>query len=125
MKMLLIDVENPCVQEVDANGLDDYYRLIGCDCIDVTVRKVAGMRLPIICDDEGYFKEKPIRSAYYEEPDTLPLVGNLLICGGMLEGKLLPLTDEQKEKVQNEIFATLDLATAKVRPILRLQLEWR
>lgn len=122
MKMLLIDVKNACVEEVDANGLDDYYRFIGCDCIDITVRKVAGMRLPIICDDEGFLKANPIRSAYYEEPDMLPLVGNLLICGGMLEGKLLPLSDEQKERVQNEIFATLELNTGMVRPMLRLQL---
>ena len=30
MKMLMIDVENRKVKLVEANGLKDYYKLIGC-----------------------------------------------------------------------------------------------
>ena len=35
MKMLLLDVKNREVKMVEANGLDDYYRLIGCRTIDI------------------------------------------------------------------------------------------
>ena len=35
MKYLLLDVKNREVKTVEANGLDDYYELIGCRNIDI------------------------------------------------------------------------------------------
>lgn len=36
MKMLLLDVQNNDVKVVEANGLEDYYKYIGCSVIDCT-----------------------------------------------------------------------------------------
>ena len=40
MKGLLIDVHNAKIQEVEVSELDDYYKWIGCENIDITSRKV-------------------------------------------------------------------------------------
>lgn len=38
MKGLLIDVHNAKIQEVEVSELDDYYKWIGCENIDITSR---------------------------------------------------------------------------------------
>ena len=53
MKMLLIDVKNREVRMLEASTLKEYYKLIGCDIIDIVQRKIAGKYYEIICDDEG------------------------------------------------------------------------
>lgn len=55
MKGLLIDVHNAKIQEVEVSELDDYYKWIGCENIDITSRKIGGRIYDIICDDEGFF----------------------------------------------------------------------
>lgn len=82
MKMLLLNVINETVTVVDAETLDDFYKLLGCDCID------------IICDDEGLFVNDPKISAIGNMGEPV-LVGNLLLCkGNDKNGDLLPLNDE-------------------------------
>ena len=42
MKGLLLNVMESKVEIVQANGLKDYYRLIGCSTIDIVKRRIAG-----------------------------------------------------------------------------------
>lgn len=63
MKMLLLDVYNNEVKMVEVNGLDDYYKYIGCSCIDIVRRKIGDLTVEIVCDDEGTFVEHPKVSA--------------------------------------------------------------
>ena len=95
MKMMLIDVENISVGVVDANGLDDYYKYIGCRCIDIVRRKIGGLPVEIVCDDEGLLVENPKLSAL--DMDGQPtLFGNLLIASGrVVDGELTELTTEE------------------------------
>ena len=51
MRALFLDMENDDVTVVEVNGLQDYYRLIGCDCIDIANMEIRGKRFDIICDD--------------------------------------------------------------------------
>ena len=51
MKMLLLDVKNREVKMVEANELDDYYRLIGCRTIDIVSRSIGDVRVEIVIDD--------------------------------------------------------------------------
>lgn len=92
---MLIDVENISVGVVDANGLDDYYKYIGCRCIDIVRRKIGGLPVEIVCDDEGLLVENPKLSAL--DMDGQPtLFGNLLIASGrVVDGELTELTTEE------------------------------
>ena len=45
MKMLMIDVENRKVKLVEANGFKDYYKLIGCRCIDIVRRTIGDVEV--------------------------------------------------------------------------------
>ena len=103
MRALLLDVNADQLLEVNANGLDDYYRLIGCTCIDIVSRKINGIRYEIVCDDEGTFVENPKISAINHKGDPM-LVGNLIIAGPAVEGELTDLTDSDMEYIRRNIY---------------------
>ena len=67
MKMLLLDVENKEIKMVEANGLDDYYELIGCRCIDIVRRTIGDVEVEIVLDDEGALVNQPKISAISPE----------------------------------------------------------
>ena len=100
MKMLLLDVQNNDVKVVEANGLEDYYKFIGCSVIDIVRRKIGDITVEIVCDDEGTFAEHPKASA--TTVDGKPcLFGNLLIAGGeVIDGELTELTEEEIEYIK-------------------------
>lgn len=103
MEMLLIDVENNKVKVVDVDGLGDYYKYIGCRCIDIVNRKIGDKRFEIICDDKGLFVENSKTSAITESGKPL-LVGNLLIAGGeVFDGELTPITASEVEYIYDFI----------------------
>ena len=53
MKILMLDVENKEIKIVEANGLNDYYELIGCRYIDIIHRRIGDVEVEIVLDDEG------------------------------------------------------------------------
>ena len=81
MKMLMIDVENREVKMVEANSLDDYYKLIGCRTIDIISRSIGDVRVEIVIDDEGALVENPKPSGISVD-GTPMLFGSLLIASG-------------------------------------------
>lgn len=95
MKMLLLDVRNNEVKIVEANGLEDYYKYIGCSVIDIVRRKIGNLTVEIVCDDEGTFVDHPKVSAidFVGQPC---LYGNLLVAGGkVIDGDLTELTEKE------------------------------
>ena len=113
MKMLMIDVENKDVRLVEANTLDDYYRLIGCRIIDIISRSIGDIRVEIVLDDEGALVENPKVSAISVD-GTPMLFGNLLIASGKVteDGELTELTkDEIDEIMQNVATITTSVYT--------------
>lgn len=79
IKGILINVYEGYVKVVEVEKtLDEYYRILGCNCIDITRRKIGNKTFEIIVDDEGALKTRPIISAVdsYGNP---ALVGNLFI----------------------------------------------
>ena len=93
MRGLLLNVVEDRVEIVETNGLDDYYRLMGCSVIDITQRKIAGKYYDIICDDEGLLKENSKISAITHMGQPM-LVGNLIIAGEAdADGNLTDLLD--------------------------------
>lgn len=103
MRGLLLDVMQNKVEVVEVNGLDDYYRLIGCSLIDITQRKIAGKYYEIICDDEGLLKENPKISAINDMGQPM-LVGNLIIAEEVDEdGNLTDLLDADIKHIRENI----------------------
>ena len=97
MKMLLLDVKNNDVKIVEANGLEDYYKYIGCSTIDIVRRKIGNMPVHIVCDDEGTLVDHPKVSAV-NIVGAPCLYGNLLIASGRIKDEeLTELTDKEVE----------------------------
>lgn len=117
-KMFLITAEETKV--VKASELEDYYRLIGCDCIDIVARKIGDKYFEIICDDEGLLKENPRISAIDKNKMKPALVGNLLIAGPTDEdGELTSLTDKDIELIKNNLLSAL--AADRITNILEIE----
>ena len=113
MKMLMIDVVKKDVRLVEANTLDDYYRLIGCRTIDIISRSIGDVRVEIVLDDEGALVENPKVSAISVD-GTPMLFGNLLIASGRVtdDEELTELTkDEIDEIMQNVATITTSVYT--------------
>ena len=96
MKMLFLDVHNNRIKMVNANGLDDYYELIGCRTIDIIHRRIGDVEVEIVLDDESCLVKNPKVSAISID-GTPMLFGNLLVASGRVtdDGELTELTKEE------------------------------
>ena len=113
MKMLLLDVVNKDVRMVEANTLDDYYRLIGCDYVDIIHRRIGDVEVEIVLDDEGLLVENPKPSGISVD-GSIMLWGNLLIASGRVtdEGELTELTEEEIDEIMDNV-ATISTSVYK------------
>ena len=104
LKTILIDVKNKAIEVVEINDdIDTFHELIGCRCIDITTRKVAGEYYDIMCDDEGLLKDDAIPSAI--TPDGyVQLVGNLMLFKNDNSGNLISLSDKDIKRIRGKIF---------------------
>lgn len=110
MKYLLIDVINNDIRLVEANDLDDFYKLLNCRCIDIIYRKIGDTECTLIVDDEGLLKTDPIISAI-DVSGSPCLVGNILIASNRtVDGELTELTSEE---VQDIMFNVTEITTSK------------
>ena len=114
MKMLMIDVENRKVKLVEANGLKDYYKLIGCRTIDIISRSIGDVRVEIVIDDEGALVENPKPSAISVD-GTPMLFGNLLIASGRVteDGGLTELNQDEIETIKTWCIDTITTSVYK------------
>ena len=113
MKMLLLDVENKEIKMVEANGLDDYYELIGCRCIDIVRRTIGDVEVEIVLDDEGALVNQPKISAI--SPEGTPILyGNLLVASGRVtdDGELTELTEYEVDEIMDNV-ATISTSVYK------------
>ena len=113
MKMLLLDVKNREVKMVEANDLENYYRLIGCRTIDIVSRTIGDVRVEIVLDDEGAIIDKPKVSAI-DIDGTPMLFGNLLVASGRVteDGELTELTKAEVDEIMDNI-ATITTSVYK------------
>ena len=106
MKAFLLDAENRQTRTVevdDTDHLTEYYKLLNCEIVDITSRKIGGKYFDIVADDEGLMKENPIVSALDTEGQPA-LVGNLLFCNYDPEtGEEVSLTDEDIQLLRDNV----------------------
>lgn len=115
MKMLMIDVENRKVEMVEANGLNDYYKLIGCRTVDIVHRTIGDdIEVEIVLDDEGALVNQPKISAISPE-GTPMLYGNLLVASGRVtdDGELTELDEDEVEAILTWNVATITTSIYK------------
>lgn len=113
MKYLLLDVKNREIKTIEANGLDDYYKIIGCRTIDIISRTIGDIRVEIVLDDEGALVKNPKVSAIGID-GTPMLYGNLLVASGRVtdDGELIELTEDEVAELMNNI-ATITTSVYK------------
>lgn len=94
MRVLLIDTEKTAPQIIETpGGLNEWYRLIGCELIDIQARTIAGREYDIITDDEALYKQGAKVSGI-DKNQQPQLVGNLVICKCDDQGNETGLSDE-------------------------------
>ena len=96
LRGVLVDVEKETAGVVEIpDELDEFYKILNCDCIDIVVRQIGRKRFNIICDDEGLFKD-PQKISAIDNLGQAQLVGNLFIVGSsVLDGDLTGLTEKE------------------------------
>ena len=103
MKALLLDAMEGKVETVDADGVEEFYKLLHCTTIDIVQRIIGNRWYDIVCDDNGTFVEDPRISAV-DSKGQIMLVGNLLICGlADADGVLTSLSEEDIEHIKESI----------------------
>lgn len=105
--MLVLNPKTGLKYGVVCNGLSDYYREIGCDCIDITSRIIGGKPFDIICDDEGLLKDNPVEMlsmVYIYDDKFMPgLVGTLIFASHDTEGNTLDLSVEDELMIASHV----------------------
>ena len=114
MKMLLLDVENKEIKKFEAKGINDYYELMGCRCIDIVRRTIGDVEVEIVLDDEGALVNQPKISAI--SPEGAPMLyGNLLVASGRVtdDGELTELDEDEIEAILTWNVATITTSIYK------------
>lgn len=124
MRGYLIDVENGKHGPVEVKGddhLEQFYRLIGCRCIDIAVRKVGETYYNVVLDDEGLLVEDPITSAIDRQHHGM-LAGNLVIFGMDEQTMdLAPLTDDDVRNIRKNLMVAIDTERQKMYSVVVME----
>lgn len=102
---VLVDVEKEEAKVIEINDdLNEFYRVLNCDTIDIVTRRVGKKLVSIICDDEGLFKDEPKISAIDNRGNVM-LVGNLFIVSGETDGDgdLVSLTNAESKYIMERV----------------------
>lgn len=116
----LIDVENGKHEPVnvrDDDHLGQFYKLIGCRCIDICTRKIGEKYYNIVLDDEGLLVADPIISAV--DGDRRPmLAGNLVIFNIDERTMDLAALDEgDVSNIKDNLLVAIDYDRERVYPV--------
>lgn len=119
MRMFFIDTEKQEAREVDiSTDLESYYKILHCNLITVTERKINGLYYDIVADEEGLFKEEPTISAITEEGKAA-LVGSILIQRYNAEkGSAAELTPEDVNNIKKRVAIAENEAGKKFKVII-------
>lgn len=92
LRGVLVDVEKETVSVVEIPyELDEFYRILNCDCIDIVSRRIGRKNFKIVCDDEALLKA-PTKISAIDNLGRPMMCGNLFIVGGeVINGNLTSL----------------------------------
>lgn len=77
------DVKNNKHLEVKTikDNLQVLYKEIGCQYIDIPIRKIGGKKYCIVCDESGALVDEPIYTAICPHNPLASVPGNIIISG--------------------------------------------
>ena len=118
MKAIYLNVKEnqpPKVVEIE-DSLDTFYKLIGCELIEIPMIKIGNRIYHLICDESGLLKENPITSVVNTTYQQL-IVGNILLVSGDItdDGNLIGLNDEDIKIIYQNVIFCAD----RLNPILK------
>ena len=103
MKMVLLNVYEDFAKVVEVEDkLEDFYKNLDCDCIDIVQRKIGGKWFDVMCDDEGLYRSDQKISAINDMGQPM-LVGNLMFFKHDEAGNTIGLEAEEIEHIQRYI----------------------
>ena len=104
-----VDIPPEVIEIDDRDNLDELYRLINCNSIDVTYRQFDKKIFAVVCDDNGKLKNDSITSAITmraNQPIRTDLVGNLIVTGYPNdEGDFTSLSDEDIKTILRNVIS--------------------
>lgn len=115
IKGILIDVNKGTseVKELDGS-LQDYYKAINCDCIDIRTRWIDNEEFSFVIDDNGLLidEDKIIPSTVSRKYNEVEFVGNTFIC--RRNGPdLVSLKESDIKLINSHIIDIVDFADIK------------
>ena len=117
-KLILFDAETGELSWVKCDGLDDYYKHLKCDCIDIPIRVVGTVEYDIICDDEGLLKSNPIISAVDKNLRPM-LVGNLLFSHHNIDGETTSCSESDMSNLKHHLVTLYNWMADKHQTVVR------
>lgn len=101
---VLLDIEKNEANEVEfVPSLEEYYKMLRCNLIEMPTRTIGGKRFDVVCDEEGTFKQNAKISAI-DDLGRVMFVGSLLIVGMADEdGNETSLTTQDVAMVMSHI----------------------
>lgn len=77
---IVIDTkENTITVREVKDDINEFYKVLNCDCFDIARRRIGGKPYDILCDDMGRYVTEPVLSAINPFMMEDYLVGNLII----------------------------------------------
>lgn len=101
------------------NVLEQAYREIECDTVDITPININGIEVDVLVDGEGLLKDNPILTVYINRERYF--VGNVLLVPGDVDGNgdyYRGFTEEELTTIQNNIRELVDFSTGLKRKVL-------
>lgn len=110
--VLVISMTKPiqdAVYHAEIKELDDYYKHLECECMDVARRKIGNKYFDIWVDYEGLLVDKPVISAIriVENAFEPMLAGNLILANHDLEGNTTSLSRSDAEMIIDNILVRI------------------
>lgn len=79
--------------------IEGYYKLLGCNTIDIVTRNFGGHYYDVVCDDEGLFQDNVKVSAVDKNGQAM-LVGKLFICKDDGKGNEIGLDTNDVDRIE-------------------------
>lgn len=116
----IIDIDNDkagLVEIGDDDHLGQFYKLIGCGCIDICTRKIGGKYYNIVIDDEGLLVADPVFAAIDTRMRGM-LAGNIIIFGIGDDQDLCSIEDTDPANIRDNMYEVFDFDTMKTHPVV-------
>jgi len=103
LKTILLDVYNESVSIIEIEPtLEEYYKHLNCDCIDIVTRKIGRKHFNIMGDDESLFHD-PQKISAIDNLGNPMLFGNLMFFHSDEDGNLVSLSNSDIEYIKKRI----------------------